>query len=53
MSARTEKRRQVMTFQQRLILALVIIAVIVGLTVLGLYLSGSLTLDNVLVELGL
>lgn len=53
MSARTEKRRQVMTFQQRLILALVIIAVIVGLTVLGLYLSGSLTLDNLLVELGL
>lgn len=53
MSAGTEERRQGMPLKQRLILALVIIAAVVGVTALGLYLNGSLTLDNLLVELGL
>ncbi|MBD5118325.1 MAG: DNA/RNA non-specific endonuclease [Clostridiales bacterium] len=52
MSARTEKRRQGGISRERLTLALIAVAVIVGLTVLGLYLKGSLTLDNLLVELG-
>ena len=53
MSTRTEKRQQGKITKERLILSLVLVAVIVGATVLGLYLKGSLTLDNLLVELGL
>ena len=53
MSARTEKRRQGGISRERLILALIVVAVIVGLTALGLHRKGSLTLDNLLVELGL
>ncbi len=52
MSARTDNRRRPLT-RERLILLLVLLAVVVALTALGLYLSGSLTLDNLLVELGL
>lgn len=53
MSARTEKHQQVIPFKKRLILALVIIVAVVGVTALSLHLKGSLTLDNLLVELGL
>lgn len=53
MSARTEKRRQGIPVKKRLSLALIIIAVVVGFTAFGLYLNGSLTLDSLLVELGL
>ncbi|MDE6280700.1 MAG: DNA/RNA non-specific endonuclease, partial [Oscillospiraceae bacterium] len=53
MSARTEKRRQGGISKERLILALIVVAVVIGLTALGLHLNGSLTLDNLLVELGL
>ena len=53
MSARTEKRRQGGISRERLILALIVVAVIVGMTALGLHRKGSLTLDNLLVELGL
>lgn len=53
MSARTEKRRQGGISKERLILALIVVAVVVGLTALSLHLNGSLTLDNLLVELGL
>ena len=53
MSARTEKRRQGGISKERLILALIVVAVVVGLTALGLHRKGSLTLDNLLIELGL
>ena len=53
MSTRTEKRRQGGISKERLILALLIIVAVVGLTAFGLYRNGSLTLDNLLIELGL
>ncbi len=53
MSARTEKRRRGTTDKRRLILTLLMIAAAVGITALGLHLNGALTLDNLLVELGL
>lgn len=53
MSTRTEKRRQGGIRKERLILALVVVAVIIGLTALSLHMNGSLTLNNLLVELGL
>ena len=53
MSTRTGKRQQGRINKERLILTLVVIVVVVGLTALGLYMNGSLTLDNLLVELGL
>lgn len=54
MSARSGgKRRQNLPDKNRLILALVVIVVGVGLTALWLHLNGALTLDNLLVELGL
>ena len=53
MSTHTEKHKQSGISRERLILALIVIAVVVGLTALGLYINGSLTLDNLLVELGL
>lgn len=53
MSARTGKRRQNGISRNRLILALIIIVVVVALTAVGLYINGSLSLDNLLVELGL
>ena len=52
MSGRSGKRRQGGLDKNGLILALIAIVVVVGLTALGLYLNGSLTLDNLLVELG-
>ena len=53
MSARTGKRRQGGITKERLILALVLVAVIVLATVVGLYIKGALSWDNLLVELGL
>lgn len=53
MSAQSEKRRQGRVTKERIILALILIAVVVGVTAFGLYRNGSLTLDNLLVELGL
>ena len=53
MSARTEKRQQGGISKERLILALIVVAVVVALTALGLHMKGSLTLDNLLIELGL
>lgn len=53
MSGRSEKRHQSGFDKNRLILALLIIAAVVGLTAFGLYRNGSLTLDNLLIELGI
>ena len=53
MSGRSGKRHQSGFDKNRLILALLIIAAVVGLTAFGLYRNGSLTLDNLLIELGL
>lgn len=53
MSARTEKRQQGGISKERLILALIMVVMVVGITALGLHMNGSLTLDNLLVELGL
>ncbi len=53
MSTRAGKRRQGGVTKEKLILALILIAVMVALTAVGLYLKGSLSLDNLLVELGL
>ena len=53
MSTRTKKRKQSGISRERLILALIVVAVVIGLTALGLHRKGSLTLDNLLVELGL
>lgn len=52
MSTRAGKRRGGIG-KDRLILALIIIVAVVLLTALGLYINGSLSLDNLLVELGL
>ncbi len=53
MSARTEKRRQAGPSRERLIMLLLVLAAVVAVTALSLHMSGSLTLDNLLVELGL
>ena len=53
MSASTEARKRGSITRNRLLLTLLMIAAVVGLTALSLHLSGSLTLDNLLVELGL
>ncbi len=52
MSARTE-RRPWLTRERLIVILLIALAVIVVLTAAGLFLKGSLTLDNLLVELGL
>lgn len=52
MSARTE-RRPWLTRERLIVLLLIALAVIVAVTAAGLFLKGSLTLDNLLVELGL
>lgn len=52
MSARTEKKRR-LSDRGRMILALVVVAASVAMTALSLHRSGSLTLDNLLVALGL
>lgn len=53
MSARTGKRRQVGLSRERLIALLAVIVITVAVAAIGLYANGSLTLDNLLVELGL
>lgn len=53
MSARTQERRRTAPSRERVILLLVLIALVVAVTAIGLYANGSLTLDNLLVELGL
>lgn len=53
MSVSTEARKRGSGTRNRRLLALLMIAAVVGLTALSLHLSGSLTLDNLLVELGL
>lgn len=53
MSTHTEKRQKGRISKERLILALIMVTVVVGLTALGLHMQGALTLDNLLVELGL
>lgn len=52
MSARTE-RRPWLTRERLIMILLIALAVIVVVTAAGLFLKGSLTLDNLLVELGL
>lgn len=52
MSARTE-RRPWLTRERLIVILLIALAVIVVVTAAGLFLKGSLTLDNLLVELGL
>ena len=53
MSARTGKRRQAGLSRERLIALLAVIVITVAVAAIGLYVNGSLTLDNLLVELGL
>lgn len=53
MSARTQKERRTVPSRERVILLLALIAVVVAVTAIGLYVNGSLTLNNLLVELGL
>lgn len=53
MSVSTEARKRGSGTRNRRLLALLMIAAVVGLTALSLHLSGSLTLDNLLMELGL
>lgn len=52
MSARTQRRRTGLS-RERLVLLLLVLVVVVAVTALSLHLNGSLTLDNLLVELGL
>lgn len=52
MSARTENRRQAGLTRKRLIFLLLAFAAVVAVTALSLHLNGSLTLDNLLIELG-
>lgn len=52
MSARTERRRPGIS-RERLVLLLLVLVAVVAVTALSLHLNGSLTLDNLLVELGL
>ena len=53
MSARTKKRRQAGLSREKLIMLLLGVVLIVAATALSLQLNGSLTLDNLMVELGL
>ncbi len=53
MSTRTGKRRQAGLSRERIILLLAVIVITVAAAAAGLYANGSLTLDNLLVELGL
>ncbi len=53
MSARTDRRRLAGFSREKLILLLLVLAVVVAVTALGLHLNGSLTLENLLAELGL
>lgn len=53
MSARTDRRRQAGTSRERFALLLLVFVAVVAVTALSLHLSGSLTIDNLLVELGL
>lgn len=52
MSARTERQRTGIS-RERLVLLLLAFVAVVAVTALSLHLNGSLTLDNLLVELGL
>lgn len=52
MSARTQRRRTGLS-RERLVLLLLVLVVVVAITALSLHLNGSLTLDNLLIELGL
>lgn len=52
MSAQAQKRRTGLS-RERLALLLLVLVVVVAVTALSLHLNGSLTLDNLLVELGL
>ena len=52
MSARTQRQRTGLS-RERLALLLLVLVVVVAVTALSLHLNGSLTLDNLLVELGL
>lgn len=52
MSARTERQRTGIS-RERLVLLLLVFVAVVAVTALSLHLNGSLTLDNLLVELGL
>ena len=52
MSARTQRQRTGLS-RERLVLLLLVLVVVVAVTALSLHLNGSLTLDNLLVELGL
>ena len=52
MSARTQRRRTGLS-RERLVLLLLVLVVVVAVTALSLHLNGSLTLDNLLIELGL
>ena len=53
MSARTKKRCQAGLSREKLIMLLLGVVLIVAATALSLHLNGSLTLDNLMVELGL
>ena len=53
MSARTDRRRTGLSRERLIVLLLLALAVIVAVTAARLYFSGSLTLDALLVELGL
>lgn len=52
MSARAERRPR-LTRERLIVILLIALAVIVVATAAGLFFKGSLTLDNLLVELGL
>ncbi len=52
MSAQAQKRRTGLS-RERLVLLLLVLVVVVAVTALSLHLNGSLTLDNLLIELGL
>ena len=53
MSARTDRRRTGLSRERLIVLLLLALAVIVAVTAVHLHFSGSLTLDALLVELGL
>ena len=53
MSTRAGKRKQGNVSRNQLVLVLIVAVAVVALTALGLYMNGSLSLDSLLVELGL
>lgn len=53
MSARTNRRQLAKFSREKLILLLLVLMVVVAVTALSLHLNGSLTLENLLAELGL